>query len=603
MGSITTQHAPASTGLHDDTHDNVGCVWSPGVVWVVTSLCVVSVVCVVARWEKAVILVCGVAANERRPTRRGAAHTQRGRTVQYAVQLVACWLHRIPAMNPTREHLLDERPLVHVPALCKYSTAIAMSCAGFTLIGTGMALGCAAGAGGSITSCIVSIFDRTTAVRDAVNRFQCSQRGGRRVLALCFHGKVGGWRTRSKMEVDAKQMVSVAHFASDAVFQRIVEPNRRAGFEVEIFLHSWSPKAVGMKLDALYQPIASKHERCPFTAKVPCCVPHQHLSLKRVLTLMLRSSTGGGRCTNDLVLSLRYDLLFLSDLPVAGYSHSAVWMPQLCQDASMRPRQSDERALSALDDRALSDTCGTSLQNRHGMRRGLLAPISITQLYQRWRWQSLALSHATDHNMFVTDWFFVAPFAVAQSFTALYDRFGAYHRNISIDLARTNTQSQRLYEPFAHVYWAWHLTRVLRGVDVRFLPCMEGVDVVLARKLLEAACDVRAPQGLTKVIESRARSVMTPFDPFDVALASQAAGHAQLPLRRTLVNQCPDALWRGATPSVRCPIESRACRVTGPHYAAFRVLRAKYNRALRGLHSGNTSSRTRTRAREPAHAA
>ena len=71
-------------------------------------------------------------------------------------------------------------------------------------------------------------------------------------------------------------MALMASLAARGFIEHVVEANQRAGTEVGIYVHSWSPEA-GTLLDALLSPNASSHEPWPLLDKVRS----QHLSLKR----------------------------------------------------------------------------------------------------------------------------------------------------------------------------------------------------------------------------------------------------------------------------------------------------------------------------------
>ena len=92
-------------------------------------------------------------------------------------------------------------------------------------------------------------------------------------LALCLHGKASSAASASHLEQhkfckgasfqynqSLAAHVRLAHFS---LWQHVVLPNRAAGVNVGVFLHSWTPEASGL-LDELYRPTAthtSRHAR------------------------------------------------------------------------------------------------------------------------------------------------------------------------------------------------------------------------------------------------------------------------------------------------------------------------------------------------------
>ena len=120
-------------------------------------------------------------------------------------------------------------------------------------------------------------------------------------LSLVLHGRIGSWlvsatelpgaqrnmssyRDRREAKAAAKYELTsrlsalraFAGFTHNSLWEHVVMANRRAGAEVRIVIHSWSPEA-GDVLDALYQPAASRHEPPPEIDKVAS----QHTSMAR----------------------------------------------------------------------------------------------------------------------------------------------------------------------------------------------------------------------------------------------------------------------------------------------------------------------------------
>ena len=125
-------------------------------------------------------------------------------------------------------------------------------------------------------------------------------------------------------------LLGFARFASKSVWQRVIEPNRRAGLQLNLFLHSWHPE-IGASLDAWYNPVASLHEPPHRIHKVAS----HHLSMKRGLALVLAHATshelvcvccpGAPQTLDDHAASNETDDMLAARRPSYLYLHRTRW--------------------------------------------------------------------------------------------------------------------------------------------------------------------------------------------------------------------------------------------------------------------------------------
>ena len=178
--------------------------------------------------------------------------------------------------------------------------------------------------------------------------FACKARraiGLRRILALCLHGHIRAIRPEDERSL----IIRAAHHT---ISQRLVEANRRAGVQVDVFMHSWHPE-LKSELDALYSPIASAADEVIAGLHT---VRSQHLSLRRVLTLAMQHSA----CATWVMIS-RLDVLLYSDVLVPNLSPLHVWLPRLCEQLEGRQLESAS-GLEGLDASALHVELGSACQ-------------------------------------------------------------------------------------------------------------------------------------------------------------------------------------------------------------------------------------------------
>jgi len=326
-------------------------------------------------------------------------------------------------------------------------------------------------------------------------------------VALLLHGKIGLWsiksanvpkhgtmpnlKTNDKYLADAvarppsitgvrasnttlwelerrphSMLLGFARFASKSILQRIIEPNRRAGVKLDVFLHSWHPE-IGADLDHWYSPVSSRHDQPVQLQKVAS----HHLSMKRGLALIAahtRATDGGGtyRPANhpppELVMVARFDLIFFTDFlftPLLSGPPAPLWLPTWCMRYPVNGEQFE----------AMTGACG-------GRNRGtayIMTPPRVSVMHTRLR---RVVSPTADVDMAMLDWWFVAPLAIAASFGDVHDQFSYYASLL-----------RRLY-PYlpheSHYFWALHVYHVLKvGGALRYIPeQLEGRDFRLARQ-------------------------------------------------------------------------------------------------------------------------
>ena len=122
-------------------------------------------------------------------------------------------------------------------------------------------------------------------------------------------------------------LVGFARFASRSILQRVIEPNRRAGILIEVYLHSWHPE-IGADLDRWYRPASSRHDPPLRIHKVAS----HHLSMRRGFELIAAHTAAGGRTRPppELVMVARFDLLFFTDFllaPLLRGPPAPLWLP------------------------------------------------------------------------------------------------------------------------------------------------------------------------------------------------------------------------------------------------------------------------------------
>ena len=353
-------------------------------------------------------------------------------------------------------------------------------------------------------------------------------------LSLVLHGRIGSWlvsatelpgaqrnmssyRDRREAKAAAKYELTsrlsalraFAGFTHNSLWEHVVMANRRAGAEVRIVIHSWSPEA-GDVLDALYQPAASRHEPPPEIDKVAS----QHTSMARAFALLdqIRAKS------DDLVMVARLDLLLYRDVPLAELARArassvasatathgrassfgspamqktavgpgdVLYLPHTCVPSRMR--LPPERW--SVESRVLRRTCSGGSGTERGTPTGRrMLPAQLTR-YQPGAIHSLDAQ--SDFTLFVLDYFFIATPAVARSFAALASSEPLWWRETPAqwppqglaDLSRRIRRRfrGRSFPQWAHLYWAEHTVNTLAssGVQLRFLLVHE-VDFSLAR--------------------------------------------------------------------------------------------------------------------------
>ena len=150
-------------------------------------------------------------------------------------------------------------------------------------------------------------------------------------VALALHGRLAGWQptwaadqTRpgrgSSWDIEPHSTLGgFAQFVHSTIWDRIVVANRRAGLQLDVYIHSWNPE-IGPLLDWLYQPKRSRHD--PMRREL-YKVASQHLSIKSVLELCAGE-------VYDYVLVMRHDVIWYEDFVLANLSSAPLWLPHWC---------------------------------------------------------------------------------------------------------------------------------------------------------------------------------------------------------------------------------------------------------------------------------
>ena len=281
-------------------------------------------------------------------------------------------------------------------------------------------------------------------------------------VALALHGRLAGWqptwavdRTRpgrgSNWDIEPHSTLGgFARFVHSTIWERIVVANRRAGLQLDVYIHSWNPE-IGPLLDRLYRPNRSRHD--PIRIGLDK-VASQHLSIKRVLELCAGE-------VHEHVLVMRQDVIWYEDFVLTNLSSAPLWLPHWCLTAQLTPQLGQR----------LRPACAAEQHSYLG--ESFMAnekPIaSSPQLHMTWFGRAPLRHSAVDQHYIVLDWWrggsltptpsphptrtrapilrrwFVATPAVARTFGAIYDEFEAYRRGI------------RAVGPFTlwtHVFWA-----------------------------------------------------------------------------------------------------------------------------------------------------
>ena len=435
-------------------------------------------------------------------------------------------------------------------------------------------------------------------------------------LAVCLHGKAAGGASPTHLErfpfckTDPRHQYNQsleAHvrLAHQSVWKYVVEANRAArNVEVEVFLHSWTPEAAAL-LDELYQPSASQHE--PALRGIDK-VRSQHLSLKRCVALVPRRF--------DLVLASRYDLVFVTPLLIhqltgwrdgasavslhgsssgsgrAARSMPKLWLPHNCQALF---------GVNATVARATQAACGCTDAKCHRHRevgRGMLVTAPYTTRYTTEPRIKAALSGTPANFLsWVLDYWFIATREAAESFGAIYDRFGAYKQRLQV----LGGNIKNLFPEWAHFFWAVHVHHHFRPDEVRFGPLLAGQDFLLARRWwLGTTCKVAADELLpadrrmvAAAVQARATPsstwrphasfMQTPSGERERGAGGGAAKSAgSRRIRSPLVDQCPASLRQGD--AVICASHHPACRrVSDEHSRRAQEMLSVGKRLMKGI--------------------
>ena len=303
----------------------------------------------------------------------------------------------------------------------------------------------------------------------------------RKRIALVLHGRIGIWRTRSSHIDDANvvwlanaphlwkkapktmagidlnaslhtTLIGFAAFGRGSLWQHVVAPNRAAGIEIGIFLHSWHAE-IATALDAMYRPQASRHE---LVNRKLNSVQSQHLSMKTALGLMSDHEMASGR-KYDLVMVTRFDILYFRPLLFSELGAGSLWLPHWCH----------RYPLDATSGMLVRAACG----NWPGHGEGYMVhPATVAGIDPRMKNK---VSRDADYDFAYLDWWFIATPAIAVTFGQIYDEYKEYKAGLERVAAKL--------APWSHFFWGWHINRKLRmRRSVQYF-LYEGVDFRLAR--------------------------------------------------------------------------------------------------------------------------
>ena len=294
-------------------------------------------------------------------------------------------------------------------------------------------------------------------------------------VALALHGRLAGWQptwaadqTRpgrgSSWDIKPHSTLrGFAQFVHSTIWDRIVVANRRAGLQLDVYIHSWNPE-IGPLLDWLYQPKRSRHD--PMRRELHK-VASQHLSIKSVLELCAGE-------VHEHVLVMRHDVIWYEDFLLADLSSAPLWLPhwcltpQLTQQLGQRLRPAcaaEQRGYLGESYLANEPPIASSPQlHMHQFGRAPLRHSAVDQHYivLDW-WRQLTPTPAPRPTRTQTPilrrWFVATP-AVARTFGAIYDKYEAYRRGVL---------AVGPFMLWTHVFWA-HAAPVEGGVHPRWPP-------------------------------------------------------------------------------------------------------------------------------------
>ena len=302
-----------------------------------------------------------------------------------------------------------------------------------------------------------------------------------RRVAVVLHGRIGIWKTKAT-HIDNPRVVWLANapeywkqapadmtgidvtphstlagfaaFGRASLWHYVVEPNRNAGLTLDLFLHSWHAE-IGGQLDAMYKPVASKHERVRERLDP---VRSQHLSMKTGLTLMTAHELRPGGAPYDLTLVARYDILYFTPLLLRPLGAAPLWLAHWCHRYD----------LSAQAGMLVRSACGNWPGHGEGY---LVVPARSVGMAPSLK-RSRQLTRDADYDFAYLDWWFVATPVLARTFGDIYDKYYEY----AAALKRIAD-----FPLWSHFFWGYHINRRLRlRRTVRHI-FYEGVDFRLAR--------------------------------------------------------------------------------------------------------------------------
>ena len=456
-------------------------------------------------------------------------------------------------------------------------------------------------------------------------------------VAILLHGRIGLWKVKashiddpkvvwmanapqlwkqapssmSKIDLPGAPHSTLAGFAAfgrGSLEQHVVQPNQRAGLQIDCFLHSWHVE-IGKQLDAMYHPIASQHDPVRKELKP---VQSQHLSIKIVLglanshaaaqvsqgrggggggggggesrasrfgrSLGARGGKGGRASRSGKGMPIdghggrgsgggRRRIAREPATAAAGGSSSAAAVPAyydlymvtrydvlfftplqlapLTAAPLWLPHWCHRYPLNAESGMLVRAACG----NWPGRGEGYLVhPATTVGVFPPARGK---LTREADFDYAYLDWWFVATPAVASTFSAIYDEYEQYKQALM--------KVGPVLPLWTHFFWGHHINKRLHmRQTVRFI-LYEGVDFRLARHWAfgthcmhhlgggggSSALTALASSGVDLGVYFRRTDARRHVE--------GRAGHPSSP-SPLLVN---GSLRPGAQPARQCPVDSR----------------------------------------------
>jgi len=244
---------------------------------------------------------------------------------------------------------------------------------------------------------------------------------------------------------------------------------------------------VGYHINAAWRPVWSRHEsprRNLDASQSAACSMSLALAAKRAAEVAANT-------TYDLVWTMRYDLAFLEPFKLEELPRAQLWLPGQCcrwqPDPFTHAVPDTMRAASNTAEQAclgglgrVTDLCRTS----HFLATKGLGPAV----------GKFTLAREAERNMYVNDWFFIAPSRTADTWAHLYDHYERYIAALD---------ELGIFLSWHHFMWAAHVHHALRVSKGVRRALEAGVSFTLVRKARTRSCSpgVAAYKHLPKLAE------------------------------------------------------------------------------------------------------